>query len=70
MDYMTIKETAAMWNLSERRVQSMCTEGKITGVIKFGREWAIPKSAEKPIDNRVKSGIYMKKKHKDVDCLE
>ncbi|CCZ03955.1 hypothetical protein [Bovifimicola ammoniilytica] len=27
MEYMTIKETAEEWNLSVRRVQTICNEG-------------------------------------------
>ena len=60
MDYMTIKETADKWNLSVRRVQTMCNEGLIEGVIRFGREWAIPKDAVKPVDKRIKTGKYIK----------
>ena len=60
MDYMTIKEAADKWGLSIRRVQVICSEKKIPGVIKFGREWAIPKNAERPVDNRVKTGRYIK----------
>lgn len=60
MEYMTIKETSEKWGLSVRRIQTMCSEGLISGVIKFGREWAIPKNAEKPVDKRIKSGKYIK----------
>lgn len=60
MDYMTIKEAAKKWGLSERRVQEICVLQKVPGVMKFGREWAIPKDAEKPKDLRVKSGKYVK----------
>lgn len=60
MEFMTIQEAAEKWNLSVRRVQAICVEGKIPGTIKFGRSWAIPKDAEKPIDKRIKSGKYIK----------
>lgn len=60
MDYMTIKETSEKWKLSIRRVQELCEHGKIVGAIKFGRAWAIPVDAEKPIDRRIKSGRYIK----------
>ena len=60
MDYMTIKEAAEKWGLSVRRVQAICNEGKVEGIIRFGREWAIPKSAEKPQDKRIKSSKYIK----------
>lgn len=60
MEYMTIQEAAGLWNLSVRRVQAICIEGRIPGTIKFGRSWAIPKDAVKPVDNRIKSGKYVK----------
>ena len=62
MDFMTVNEAAEKWNLSPRRIQTMCSEGKVKGAIKFGREWAIPKDAEKPVDARIKSGNYIKSK--------
>ncbi len=61
MDYMTIKEAAAKWGMSIRRIQEICSQGRIPGLMKFGREWAIPKDAEKPIDQRIKSGKYIRK---------
>lgn len=60
MEYMTIKEASEKWNLSVRRIQEFCINERIPGVIKFGREWAIPKTAEKPSDGRIKSGKYVK----------
>lgn len=57
---MTVKEASVLWDLTERRVASLCKEGKIKGAVKKGRSWIIPKNAEKPIDNRVKSGMYKK----------
>ena len=46
MEYMTIKEAAAKWGLSERRIQEICELDKVPGVTKFGRAWAIPVDAE------------------------
>ena len=43
MDYMTIKEASEKWGLSIRRMQEICVSGRVPGVVKFGREWAIPK---------------------------
>lgn len=68
MDYMTIKEAAEKWNLSVRRVQTICSEGMVDGIIKFGREWAIPKNADKPVDKRIKSGKYIKSQKTDIYC--
>ena len=56
--YATVQEMAEKWGLNERTVQTMCATGKIEGLTKFGRSWAIPKDTEKPRDNRVKSGAY------------
>lgn len=60
MEYMTIKEAAAKWGLSERRIQEICELDKVPGVTKFGRAWAVPVDAEKPVDLRIKSGKYVK----------
>lgn len=60
MEYITIKEAAQKWNLSVRRVQTICLEGLVSGAMKFGHSWAIPKDAERPTDKRIKSGKYIK----------
>lgn len=54
MEYMSIKEAAEKWEISERRIQKLCVENRIEGVIRFSRVWAIPKDAEKPKDRRYK----------------
>ena len=63
MEYMTIQETAEKWGISRRRVQTLCTEGRITGVTRIGKIWVIPKDAKKPTDARIKSGRYIKSTH-------
>lgn len=52
MDFISVKDAAGKWNISERRVQKLCEEGRIDGVLRFGRSWMIPKDAEKPGDPR------------------
>lgn len=59
MKYMTIKEASEKWQLSVRRIQTLCNENKINGAEKFGRMWAIPIDAQTPKDNRVKNGKYI-----------
>lgn len=54
MEYLTAKETAQKWGISERRVQVLCEQGRIAGVQRLGKSWAIPSSAQKPIDKRLK----------------
>ncbi len=61
-DKMLVREAATHWGLTERRVTSLCKEGKIEGARKEGRSWVIPVDAQKPIDNRIKSGVYLKAK--------
>ncbi len=52
---------AKEWGISERRLNVLCKEGRIKGAEKFGNAWAIPSNAEKPKDERIKSGKYIKK---------
>jgi len=52
IDYISVREAAEKWEISERRIQKLCEENRIDGVVRFGRSWAIPKTAEKPIDGR------------------
>jgi len=52
MDYLTPKEAALKWHLSLRRVQTLCSEERIQGAIKIGRQWMIPVSAQPPQDGR------------------
>jgi len=59
MDYMTVNEASVKWNLSIRRIQTLCGEGKIPNVTKFGKSWAIPADAIKPKDGRIRSGQYV-----------
>lgn len=64
--YRTIKETAQEWGMSERWVRKLCATGKIDGVVQFGRAWAIPESAERPADTRIKNGKYIGWRKKDA----
>lgn len=60
MDYISVKEASNKWKISERRIQILCKENRINGVMRFGRAFMIPKEAEKPVDARIKSGKYIK----------
>ena len=53
--YMTVKEAAEKWGISDRRIRVLCSEGKIAGAFQEGRGWKIPADAEKPADGRYKS---------------
>lgn len=54
MNYISVREAAQKWGISERRVQKLCEGNRIDGIQRFGRSWMIPKVAEKPIDLRKK----------------
>lgn len=56
MDYISAPDAAVKWGISERRVQKLCEENRIPGVIRFSRMWLIPKDAEKPTDRRYTKG--------------
>ena len=51
---MSSKQAAEIWGITDRQVQSLCSQGKIEGAIKLGRAWLIPKDAPKPLDGRTK----------------
>lgn len=51
-EFMTASQAAKKWNISQRRVQVLCVNGRIAGVFKLGENWAIPANAKKPNDGR------------------
>ena len=55
MDYISAKEAARRWGITQRRVEALAVSGRIGGVERIGSMWLIPKSAEKPLDGRTKA---------------
>lgn len=53
--FMTTKQAAERWGISDRRVRILCAEGKISGAYQEGRGWKIPADAVKPADGRYRS---------------
>ena len=53
--YITVKQIAEKWGISDRRVRILCSEGKIPGAYQAGRSWKIPYDAVKPTDGRYKN---------------
>ncbi|MDU3086888.1 MAG: Fic family protein [Peptoniphilus harei] len=51
--YLGVKEIARLWNISERRVRVLCSEGRVEGAFKEGNIWKIPENAIKPYDKRI-----------------
>lgn len=61
-EYMTLKEASKAWGISDRRINTLCLEGRIEGATRAGSMWLIPSGTKKPTDGRVKSGKYIKEK--------
>ena len=52
MKYISAKEAAEKWGISQRRVSSLCAENRIIDAQRVGNMWIIPESATKPVDGR------------------
>lgn len=64
MNYMSAKEAADKWGISQRRVAVLCSEKRVSDAMMVGNMWIIPTTAQKPIDAR--STRYNKKEEKTV----
>lgn len=54
MNLISVAQTAEKWQISPKRVQVLCNEGRIDGAQRVGNRWTIPDNAEKPLDARKK----------------
>jgi len=54
LKYISNKEASERWQISERRIRVLCSEGRIDGAVKIGRNWSVPEDAAKPLDARKK----------------
>ena len=52
MELLTTTQMAEKWEISRRRVTTLCREGRIEGAILRGNTWLIPDDAQKPDDIR------------------
>ena len=59
-EMINVKEAAELWNLTSRRVSTLCKEGRIPGAVLIGHRWMIPVGTARPADLRVKTGAYTK----------
>ena len=53
MEFMSAREAADKWGISQRRVAVLCSESRIDNATMVGNMWIIPTTAEKPIDARI-----------------
>ena len=49
MELLTTSEVSKRWNISTRRITTLCNEGRIDGAVLKGNTWLIPDNAKKPI---------------------
>lgn len=62
--YITVKEAAEKWNLSDRRVRVLCEEGKVEGAVHVGvigmfpnRQESLPTEELKMLNLRLWSSV-------------
>ena len=46
--FVSVKEIAKKWNITDRMVRNYCANGKIPGAFLTGKTWNIPENATKP----------------------
>ncbi|WHH59451.1 helix-turn-helix domain-containing protein [Petroclostridium sp. X23] len=64
MDYITTKEAAKNWGITDRMVVYHCSGGRIQGAKKIGNTWLVPAAAKKPVDGRYRSSKGKGGEHK------
>lgn len=52
MEFLTTTEMAEKWNITRRRIATLCKEGRIEGAVLKGKTWLIPENVQKPDDPR------------------
>ena len=46
--YLSVREIAAKWKVSERWANQYIREGHVPGIERFGKSWAVPEDPKKP----------------------
>ena len=70
MEYISAKDVAGKWGITQRRVEVLCLNGQVRGAERIGNMWLIPKSVEKPIDGRTKAAKQQNKPLEYAHALE
>ena len=52
MEYVSKKKKKKIWDISRRRVTTLCREGRVEGAVFAANTWLVPKDAKKPEDPR------------------
>lgn len=71
--YLSSREIAQKWNVSERRVRILCMQNRIPGAYQSGYQWLIPIDAVRPRDGRLKKAeslieLIDRKKERLASC--
>jgi len=56
MDYISTKELAKRWGVSNSRILFLVKENRLPGAVKIGHSWVFPDNIEKPADMRSAKG--------------
>ena len=67
--FLTTKEIAAKWEVSDAWVSILCKQGRIDGVVRKGNRWYIPDDAIKPEDRRSHKDVPLKFRFRFVDLF-
>lgn len=79
MEYITVKDAAEKWHISERTVRKYCEQGRIEGVINAGSVWVIPAEVSRSTDSKsvaatlrplAKKVVYQKQKNNHFGIYE
>lgn len=55
MEFISAKEASRLWGIDPSRIGKLARSGRIEGAKIVGRNWLIPKNAQKPIDGRTRT---------------
>ena len=68
-DMITVQSAAQKWNITPRRVQILCTDGRIEGAVKKSGIWLIPSTTQKPMRQNKLSKNQTRKNNLNVLSL-
>lgn len=57
MEFLPIQDYSNIWDISKRRIQILCKEGRVPGAKMIGNMWVIPEGSDRPNDARYKTPI-------------
>lgn len=67
--FLSTKEIARKWGVSDTWVSILCKQGRIAGVVRQGNRWMIPDDAQKPDDKRSHKDAPAKARFRFVDLF-